>query len=245
MKDLLLFDVDGTLAESTFKIKKDMVLLLKDLSCKFKLAIVGGGSYITIQEQIGLENLKLFDYIFSENGLVVYKNVDGYMELYHCNDLKGITKEKTIQRIINHCLTFIVNTKLPYKRGRFIMFRKGMIYCTPIGSDCSYKERNSFKDYDKKNNIRLKLIKYLKENLGDINYDFRLGGNIGVGIHPKGWDKTYCLKFIEKEYNKIYFFGDRCSQEGNDYPLYSHERTIGYSVENPKDTFLKLSKLFK
>ena len=144
------------------------------------------------------------------------------MELHHCNDLKKITKEETIQRIINHCLTFIVNTTLPFKRGRFIIFRKGMMYCTPIGSDCSYKERISFMDFDKKNKIRLK-TKYLKENLGDIDYDFKLGGNIGVGIHPKGWDKTYCLKFIEKEYNRIYFFGDRCTKVENDYLIFSKE----------------------
>ena len=25
----------------------------------------------------------------------------------------------------------------------------------------------------------------------------------------QGWDKTYCLQFVEKEYDEIHFFGDK------------------------------------
>ena len=25
----------------------------------------------------------------------------------------------------------------------------------------------------------------------------------------QGWDKTYCLQFVEKEYPEIHFFGDK------------------------------------
>ncbi|OTF69472.1 hypothetical protein BLA29_014960 [Euroglyphus maynei] len=60
-----------------------------------------------------------------------------------------------------------------------------------------------------------------------------------------GWDKRFCLRFIpDDHYDRIYFFGDRCTPNGNDYALYSHERTIGHSVTNPDDTRQKLEKLF-
>ena len=25
----------------------------------------------------------------------------------------------------------------------------------------------------------------------------------------QGWDKTYCLQFVEKDYDEIHFFGDK------------------------------------
>ncbi len=27
--------------------------------------------------------------------------------------------------------------------------------------------------------------------------------------YTQGWDKTYCLQFVEKEYDTIHFFGDK------------------------------------
>ena len=30
----------------------------------------------------------------------------------------------------------------------------------------------------------------------------------------QGWDKTYCLQFVEKEHSEIHFFGDKCFEVG-------------------------------
>jgi hypothetical protein len=30
----------------------------------------------------------------------------------------------------------------------------------------------------------------------------------------QGWDKTYCLQFVEKEYSEIHFFGDKTFEVG-------------------------------
>ena len=89
-----------------------------------------------------------------------------------------------------------------------------MLYCTPIGGDCSLEERQHFIEYDKKFNIRKQLISYLEENLSDINFNFTLGGNIGVCVNPKGWDKSYCLQFIPKRFQLYFFYISR----RNDYP---------------------------
>ena len=71
-----------------------------------------------------------------------------------------------------------------------------------------------------------------------------MGGQIGIGIHPKNWDKTYIFNLINiDDYGTITFFGDRCSPDGNDYPLYSHPGIKGNWVHEPNDTLKLLKKL--
>ena len=37
-----------------------------------------------------------------------------------------------------------------------------------------------------------------------------IGGQISFDVFPIGWDKTFCLQFVEKEgYKEIHFFGDK------------------------------------
>jgi Eukaryotic phosphomannomutase len=37
-----------------------------------------------------------------------------------------------------------------------------------------------------------------------------VGGQISFDVFPTGWDKTYCLRHVEKEgYTTIHFFGDK------------------------------------
>ncbi len=36
-----------------------------------------------------------------------------------------------------------------------------------------------------------------------------LGGQISMDVFPEGWDKCYCLRFVENKYKTIHFFGDK------------------------------------
>jgi len=45
---------------------------------------------------------------------------------------------------------------------------------------------------------------------------YSIGGQISFDVMPKGWDKTYCLRFL-KNYDEIYFFGDKTYEGGNDH----------------------------
>ena len=71
-----------------------------------------------------------------------------------------------------------------------------------------------------------------------------IGGQISVDIFPEGWDKTYCLQFVDDKYDDIYFFGDRTMEGGNDYEIYSHPITKSYAVEQPSDTLKYLNEIF-
>ena len=86
MKPLLLFDVDGTIADSGKTIDFDILHLLTELTEKYDLGIVGGGKYEKIIQQIN--NTTIFTHIFSECGCVYYKlnaNLSNYQLIYKKN----------------------------------------------------------------------------------------------------------------------------------------------------------------
>ena len=56
MTNLFLFDVDGTLAESTQQIPKSLIKILKKISEEHIVCVVSGGTYKNLIEQIGKRN---------------------------------------------------------------------------------------------------------------------------------------------------------------------------------------------
>lgn len=61
----------------------------------------------------------------------------------------------------------------------------------------------------------------------------------------QGWDKTYCLRYLEHEnYDEIHFFGDKTFPGGNDYEIFSDPRVKGHTVGGPEDTMAQCTTLF-
>jgi phosphomannomutase len=149
-------------------------------------------------------------------------------------------------------LHYIADLDIPIKRGTFIEFRNGMINVSPIGRNASASERNDYEKYDKEHNIRTTMIAKLKEAFPDLGLTYSVGGQISFDVFPTGWDKTYCLRHIEAdkeradgvEYKTIHFFGDKAYEGGNDWEIYSDERTVGHKVKDPEDTYRQLKELF-
>ena len=58
--------------------------------------------------------------------------------------------------------------------------------------------------------IRETYVKEAEKRFGPRNFQFSIGGQISVDVFPKGWDKTYCLKFVaDQNFDEIHFFGDK------------------------------------
>ncbi len=110
---------------------------------------------------------------------------------------------------------------------------------------CRTQERNEFEEYDLKENIRPQLVQQLKDNFGDYNLTYSIGGQISFDVFPTGWDKTYCLRHVEKEgFKEIHFFGDKTFKGGNDYEIFTDARVKGHAVTCPEDTAKILNDLF-
>ena len=240
-KRLVLFDVDGTLTPARQKVSKEMLEFLELLKTKVDVGIVGGSDLKKQKEQMGENIVNEVNYSFSENGLVAYKSG----KLIGTTFLKDYLGEENLKKIINFCLKYISELDIPIKRGTFIEYRSGMLNISPIGRNCSHEERNEFEKYDLENNIRRTFVEVLKNKFADLNLTYSIGGQISFDLFPKGWDKTYCLRYLNDEkYDEIYFFGDKTYEGGNDYEIYIDKRVKGNTVINPDNTIELCRKLF-
>ncbi|KAK3851298.1 hypothetical protein Pcinc_042045 [Petrolisthes cinctipes] len=238
---ICLFDVDGTLTKARQVITDDMYQFMMQMKEKVMCGLVGGSDLEKIAEQLGgMEALMKFDYVFTENGLVSYKKG----QLLNKEDILNYMGEEKLQPFINFALKYMSELKLPAKRGTFVEFRKGLINICPIGRSCSQEEREQFNAYDQEHHIRKQFVKTLEEKFSDSGLVFSIGGQISFDAFPKGWDKTYSLQFVEKDYKTIHFFGDKTDKGGNDYEIFEDQRTIGHKVTSPDDTKAQLTNLF-
>jgi phosphomannomutase len=241
-KDILLFDVDGTIAISGQKIDSDMKNIFDDLYKKYDLGIVGGGRYEKIIEQLDNKS-NLFSHIFAECGCVYYKN----NELVYKKKLKDHKLYSRINELIKLSLNFLscVDYSLT---GHFIDMRNGIIYISLIGMQASQQEREEFIKLNEKNDYRKKLLNILISHAKLYNFFDELyileGGSVGIGIYPKEWDKIQILDELNN-YNKIYYFGDKYKEDGNDYNMINHDKVFGHCIDIVDDTKRILREKFK
>ncbi|KAH9860545.1 Phosphomannomutase 1 [Plenodomus biglobosus] len=248
---VLLFDVDDTLTKPRQLVKPEMLQILSELRHKCAIGFVGGSNLVKQQEQLATPDVNvtsLFDFSFAENGLTAYR----LGQELESQSFIGWIGEERYKALVKFILHYIADLDIPIKRGTFIEFRNGMINVSPIGRNASTEERNEYQAYDIANNIRPTMVAALKKAFPDYGLTYSIGGQISFDVFPTGWDKTYCLKHIEAEekrtgvvYKHIHFFGDKAYEGGNDWEIYSDERTIGHKVKNPEDTYAQLQELLK
>lgn len=237
---LFLFDVDGTLTESSHKLNSEMKDILEKLkSSNTEIGIVGGGKYEKIIDQ--LDGLKVH-HLFSESGCVYHKN---NIEI-HRKDLRKHYLYSKINIIVKTALKFL--SEVDYEiTGNFVDLRSGIIYFSLIGMSALQEERKVFMKLDANNHYRERLINILKSKAEELNIhndlDILEGGSVGVGIYPKEWDKEQVLEYLSPDvYKEIYYFGDKYTEKGNDFRLLNNKRVCGVNVDTPEDTMKYLRK---
>lgn len=167
---------------------------------------------------------------------------------------------------------------------------------------------------------RKKFVETLRERFASFELTYSIGGQISFDVFPSGWDKTYCLQFVEKariqphlglsaivcvnfvqmgralrhlfttsrqqaaalllrcnqsqqctlhcctafhsqwtnyqssfehhpkpwlqDFDEIHFFGDKTYPGGNDYEIFTSDKTVGHTVTSPEDTRKQCTALF-
>ena len=197
-----------------------MLNLLKKLKQQTVIAYVGGSDLAKQQEQLGANvTTELFDFGFSENGATAFRLgelISQEVGLYF-QSLISYLGEDRYRELIEWCLHYLADLKIPKKRGTFLELRAAMLNVCPIGRNCTYEERLEFYELDCKEGIRTAMVQTMREKFADFGLQFSigkemrfLGGQISIDVFPVGWDKTYCLKHLQNEgFVKIHFFGDK------------------------------------
>ena len=240
-RTIALFDVDGTLTPARKPMLPDMIDWLKKvMDTGVEVGVVSGSDYAKICEQLGKDVVDKMQYAFFENGWVFMK----YGEIVKTTSVEEKLGADKLKTLINYWLHYIADLDIPIKRGTFVEYRTGLLNVSPIGRNCSYDERVEFFEQDKESGVRTTMKKALEEEFKDYDITISIGGQISMDIFPTGWDKRFCLQYLEGDFGKIHFYGDRTSEGGNDHEIYEDERTIGHSVTGPDDTINQLTQEF-
>lgn len=235
LKDIILFELEGTITFPFCQINQNVKPILLQLVKKnYSLALISSRSYQQIKLQLK-NNHNLFDYIFTDDGMTIYKKYKNTLSLFETNDLKKKITENEIQKLINFILQWISKTSLPYKRGNFIQFNQTNILVYPIGFNSNYQEKKIFNKFNNIYKISKNLVNELSIKFNKFNYIIEKDR---INITIKDWGRNYSSKFLNFEYNKIIFFG-------NDIPLnkniFENKRIICFKTNSTKDTLSKIN----
>ena len=256
MKKVVLFDMDGTLTPPRKKMQWDVIDVLTDLQKHCEIGIVTGSDIDYVQQQLDL----IFDmspidcygiHYLPCNGTKYYKlSGSGFKPIYE-NNMRDYLAEDDWRRLMQ-LLTSLqssvtrVHRNIPMT-GNFISYRGSMINWCPIGRHATHSDREEWAALDKEQNIRNNWLTLARQGLNNIclsDIVIKLGGDTSFDIYPKGWDKTFAFKNFAG-YEKIYFVGDRCDQNGNDREAYELAGDLGYKTSGPEQTIEIIKKIIE
>ncbi len=236
MKKLIVFDLDGTLAESKAAIDKDMVTIFNALLNVAKVAIISGGDWPQFKKQVinklgitkQLKNLS----ILPTCGTKFYRYKKGAWVKIYSEDFTP--DEKT--EIIDSLNKAIDETHThPQKTwGDQIEDRGSQITFSALGQNAPLDAKKIWDPkFLKRKKIKTKLSSSIPE------FSVNLGGTTSVDITKPGIDKAYGIKKLKEilgiKKSEMLFIGDAIFPGGNDYPAKT-AGVVSVCVKDPNET---------
>ena len=218
VKKLIVFDLDGTLAESKSALDPEMAELLAGLMRVAKVAVISGGDWPQFQKQLvsnlppgqSMENLLLLPTC----GTKFFRFEGGWKKLYS-EDFTASEKEKIIGSM-SRALTE-AGFKPEKTWGEVVEDRGSQITFSALGQQAPLAEKEKWDpDFAKRTQIKAILDNYIPE------FSVRMGGTTSIDITKPGIDKAYGIRKLNEILGitipEMIFIGDAIFPGGNDYP---------------------------
>ena len=254
---IVLFDMDGTLTESREKFdSKELAESLLRLSELSDIGIITGSDEDYLREQMGdflsQNSCRYRTYLLPCNGTKFFlppMSAADDFQLSSNVSMEEHLGEKKYRNLICELVYSQVDAchiGLPMT-GHFINCRGSTINWCPIGRNANFSQREKFIAMDKENDIRTRILQELRAMLKlkeiDHQITIKLGGDTSFDIYPTGWDKTYGLKHFPGR--DVWFVGDRCQKDGNDYEIYQacSRNNRAFETNGPKQSVLIINEI--
>lgn len=235
MKKLIIFDLDGTLAESKAPLDKEMSKLLNQLMKVTRVAIISGGAWAQFKKQV-LSHLKSGPdlkhlSILPTCGTRYYEYQSGWKKLY-AEDFSTTEKKKITENLSKAVAASGFEAKQTW--GPQIEDRGSQITFSALGQQAPLEAKKLWDpDFAKRKIIKKKLDRLLPE------FSIRMGGATSIDITKPGIDKAYGIRKLHETLGiaikDMLFIGDALFKGGNDHPA----RTTGadcIQVRDPEET---------
>jgi len=234
MKDLIVFDLDGTIAESKSSLDAEMSALLRDLLSIVKVAVISGGNWPQFQKQMisnlpdsaNFKNLSLLPTC----GTKFYRYNSGWEQLYS-EDFTDQEKEKVISSLQKAIRLSDVNVEVV--SGELIEDRGSQITFSALGQQAPLDEKKKWDpDFAKRRQMKAFLDNLIPE------FSVRLGGTTSIDVTRQGIDKGYGIRKLRDilgvAINEMIFIGDALFPGGNDYPA-KEAGVVSIQVRDPNE----------
>jgi phosphomannomutase len=229
--NIFVFDVDGTLTLSRERIDEKFRQFFLSFCKSNKVYIVTGSDISKTYEQLGVEIVDATEGIFACCGNEFWQN----KKIIYRNRLQLTFHEVDIlETLIRHSL-------FPIRTGSHIETRTGMVNFTVLGRKANKKQRQEYIEWDSKTKEREKLAEKIRQLLPRL--DCAIAGDTGLDLYLRGNDKGQVYPFIVEDDKQIVFFGDRCDEGGNDYPL-AMISDVYYNVSHWSETETILKEVY-
>jgi phosphomannomutase len=235
MKKLVVFDLDGTLAESKASIDPEMAQLLGKLLATAKAAVISGGDWPQFEKQVlshlgndaKLENLS----ILPTCGTKFYK----YENIWKKDYSEDFTAEQK-KKIIDSLNKAIDQSGFKVEKtwGETIEDRGSQITYSALGQKAPLEEKKKWDpDFAKRKKVKVILDPMLAD------FSVRLGGSTSIDITKPGIDKAYGIRKLRDllgiAIDDMIFIGDALFPGGNDYPA-KEAGVVSIRVRDPEET---------
>jgi len=235
MKELIVFDLDGTLAESKSSLDGEMAELLGALLGIVKVAVISGGNWPQFEKQLlsnlprdgRLKNLSLLPTC----GTKFYRYESGWERLFS-EDFTVEEKEK-ILRSLKHTITSL-GFEVETVWGDVIEDRGSQITFSALGQRAPLEAKKHWDpDFSKRQKMKALLETLIP------GFSVRLGGTTSVDVTRLGIDKAYGIRKLQDllgiPIKKMIFVGDALFPGGNDYPA-KEAGVVSIQVRDPDET---------
>ena len=235
MKKLIIFDLDGTLAESKSPLDGAMARLLSTLLYVVKVAVISGGDWPQFEKQLlarlpsggNLTNLSLLPTC----GTKFYQYDADWVRLY-AENFTAKEKRKITRSL--HQLTANSTDQSEKTWGETIEDRGGQITFSALGQKAPHGAKRKWDpDFAKRKKLKARLDKIIPE------FSVRLGGTTSIDITKPGIDKAYGIRKLRDTLGittgEMLFIGDALFPGGNDYPA-KEAGVLSIQVRDPDET---------
>jgi HAD superfamily hydrolase (TIGR01484 family) len=235
VKKLIVFDLDGTLAESKASIDPEMATLLDQLLRIVQVSVISGGAWSQFEKQVlahlscdeRLKNLSLLPTC----GTRFYQYGSDWKLLY-AEDFTDAEKKKIVASLEQ--ATEAPDLKPAQTWGELIQDRGSQITYSGLGQQAPLDEKKKWDpDFAKRKKIKARLDQLIPE------FSVRLGGATSIDVTQQGIDKAYGIRklrdVLDISIREMIFIGDAVFPGGNDYPA---KETGAWSIEvkDPHET---------
>jgi phosphomannomutase len=235
VKKLIVYDLDGTLAESKSALDAEMAALLRQLLGIVKVAVISGGDWPQFEKQLlshlpndgSLANLSLLPTC----GTKFFQYTQGWKKLYS-EDFTPDQKDKIICALKK--AVEVAGFKVEKIWGEAIEDRGSQITYSALGQQAPLDEKDKWDpDFAKRKKIKAILDTFIPE------FSVRLGGSTSIDVTKPGIDKAYGIRKLRDvlgiSLKEMIFIGDALFVGGNDYPA-EQAGVVSISVRGPTET---------